>query len=54
MYQKRLDEILKKETLTSNQLDFEGDEDSEDESVRLTNIDMNILMNEYKMISEDT
>ena len=59
MYQKRLDDILKKDTLLSNNMDFEfeGDEEGEDESeesVRLTDIDMNILMDEYKMISEDT
>ena len=60
MYQKRLDDIMKKDTLLSNNMDFgfegdeEGEEDSDEESVRLTEIDMNILMNEYKMISEDT
>ena len=51
---------MKKDTLLSNNMDFgfegdeEGEEDSDEESVRLTEIDMNILMNEYKMISEDT
>ena len=60
MYQKRLDDIMKKDTLLSNNMDFrsegdeEGEEESDEESVRLTEIDMNILMNEYKMISEDT
>lgn len=57
MYQKRLDDIMKKDTLLSNNMDFDLDgeeEESDEESVRLTEIDMNILMNEYKMISEDT
>ena len=60
MYQKRLDDIMKKDTLLSNNMDFgfegdeEGEKESDEESVRLTEIDMNILMNEYKMISEDT
>ena len=39
----------------SGALEFGGEEESEDDqSVRLTDIDMNVLMDEYKMISEDT
>lgn len=57
MYQAKLDKIMALEQNNeSENMDFqnEGADSEEDESVRLTNIDMNILMNEYKMISEDT
>jgi hypothetical protein len=65
MYQNKLQQIMNNDNrMSSNDLEFSqgseeqeeeyDEEDDDEESVNLSNINMNVLMDEYKMIKEDT